>query len=303
MIAHVWGVQEFAILNTCNRVELIAVVNQSAVVERVLCRLLRFDQLPTHDFYCKSGRDAFSHLALVSAGLLSQTPGENHIVAQVKQAVADAVELGWAGAMMQQWLSQALHLSKHIRAEVAPILHAREIESLALDYLMAHLDSAQGKRLVVLGTGVVGRSLVKRAVHCGYLVSWCFHRNKPELDGLGDAAVNVADMTAMPELLAEADAVVCATASDQYVIDQGHAACFDSCRKTFVVDLAMPRNVAPELGLVGSTVRVADLDDLKHWFRRKCADMQRIFEISTAVIEDHSDLFEKLLAAFPDSDG
>ena len=65
-----------------------------------------------------------------------------------------------------------------------------------------------------------------------------------------------------------------------------------------VVDLAMPRNVAPELNGLAGSIRVVDLDDLKHWYRREVADMARIFEVSKEIVQQHKEMYEKLTQSF-----
>jgi glutamyl-tRNA reductase len=105
-------------------------------------------------------------------------------------------------------------------------------------------------------------------------------------------------MNEVRDNLASADVVLCATASEGHVLHMGHAPFFDQERCTVVVDLAMPRNVAPELDGVADSIRVLDLDDLKHWYRREKADMARIFEISNNVLEQHRDMYDKLLTSF-----
>ena len=62
MIHLIWGVHEFMILNTCNRIEVVAAVSQETGTCGILRRLLRFDQLPESAYYVKRGIDAFNHL-------------------------------------------------------------------------------------------------------------------------------------------------------------------------------------------------------------------------------------------------
>lgn len=299
MVAHVWGVQEFALLNTCNRIELIAVVTRSDAVEQLLACILGFNRLGDGEFYSKWDRDAFSHMAVLTAGLLSQTPGENHIVAQVKDAVSGAVERGWGSAMLQQWLSQILHLSKHIRNETAPHLHHQEIEDLTLSFLAPCVQRWPEAHVMVVGAGVIGSNLVANLVTCGCTVTWCYHRHRPELEAGMAEQVRLESMNGIRECLPQADVVICATSSEGHVLHMGHAPFFDQERETLVVDLAMPRNVEPALNGLGDAIRVVDLDDLKHRFRRERADMARIFEISTQVVAGHEELYAKLCEAFP----
>lgn len=298
MIAHVWGVHEFALLNTCNRVELLAVVSESEHLEDVVVQLMNFDHLSRDSYYIKSGEKAFSHFAVVTAGLLSQTPGEKHIVAQVKDAVTQAKDRGWAGAMMQEWLSSALHVSKHIRNDVADLLHVREIEDLCVLYLKATCENWPSVNVLVIGAGTVGRCVVEQLLGEACKVIWCYHRNRPELPEAWSDSVKMCCMNDLKEAIPQVDGVVCATSSNKPVLHAGHALFFDQDRTNIVVDLAMPRNVDHALNELSDSIKVADLDDLKHWYRREMADMDQIFKISTDAVAEHMGMYNKLLYSF-----
>jgi glutamyl-tRNA reductase len=300
MLMQIWGVHEFMILNTCNRIEVHVVVADHEETRLLLERLMGFDALDPSGYYIKRGMDAFGHSAVLLAGLLSQTPGENHIVAQVKDAVADAVEAGWAAGMIQGWLSSSLHVSKHIRKETQPLLRNFEIEDLCIDYLTAEYPACVESPLLVLGAGVVGSGIVKRflsRVPDGKCI-WCYHINRPEvLDDVSDR-ISLCDFNSLKEELSKVAAVVCATSSPGHVLHQGHALFLDQENDVSIVDLAMPRNVSPELNGITPNILVADLDDLKHWYRREAADMSKIMECSSRITSEHQEMYDKLTSSF-----
>lgn len=300
MLMQVWGIHECMILNTCNRIELHIVAADDPDTHRVVERLMGFHSLDQSGYYVKKGMEAFRHSAMLLAGLLSQTPGENHIVAQVKEAVADAVDSGWAAGMMQGWLSSALHVAKHIRAETQPLLRDFEIEDLCLDYLAAETAVLEEDTLMILGTGIVGEGVLKRFLERspeGQCI-WCYHRQKPTLPDGSEPRVRICDFNALRDELAHASTIVCATASPGHILHLGHAPFLDQESQVTIVDLAMPRNVAPDLDGVSASIHVADLDDLKHWYRREGADMTEIMERSVRTATDHRDMYDKLTSSF-----
>jgi glutamyl-tRNA reductase len=300
MLMQIWGIHEFMILNTCNRIELHVVAADHEETRLLLERLMGFDGLNPSGFYVKRGMDAFRHSAVLLAGLLSQTPGENHIVAQVKNAVADAVERGWGAGMLQGWLSSSMHVAKHIRAETQPLLRDFEIEDLCLDYLVSEQSEFLEAPLMVLGAGVVGCGVVKRflARSPRGTCIWCYHVNRPDIAEDVTDRITLCDFNALRDKLASASAIVCATSSPGHVLHQGHAPFLDQEHEVSIVDLAMPRNVAPELDGVTSSIHVVDLDDLKHWYRREAADMSQIMERSYRITTEHQEMYEKLTSSF-----
>jgi len=296
MLMHVWGIHEFVLLNTCNRVELLAVVSREAVIDNLLKRILAFFHLDSDQYYVKRGFDAFQHLAVMSAGLLSQTPGENHIVSQIKEALDYARESGWSAGMMDEWISSALHVSKRIRSEIRDLLHGFEIEDLCIKYIQSECASMRGKRALVIGTGTIGTGTVRQLADKGVVCEWCYHVNRPESPDMKNVSVH--SLNDIRTLLPEVDMVICATSSSAYVIHKGHAPLVDQEKEVLIVDLSIPRNVEPGLNGLTENLKVADLDDLKHWYRREAADMSRIQEISNGIAEDHRNRYERIIESF-----
>ncbi len=164
MLMGVWGLHEFMLLNTCNRVELLAVARPGADVEELLKDTMDLDRVRSDQCYVKRGVEAFEHMVLTTAGLLSQTPGEYHIVSQVKEALAWATEAGWASGLMQEWMSHVLHVSKDIRNVTSELLRGFEIEDLCLEYIDAECNDLSKQRVLVLGAGTVAEGTVRRLV-------------------------------------------------------------------------------------------------------------------------------------------
>jgi len=298
MIANLSGVHEFILLNTCNRVELIAVLSQAPEINNLLKRIFGFDKINETNYYEKFGFDAFSHLAAVTAGLRSQVPGEHHIVAQVKEAVNLAEEQNWADGMMQDWVSSALHLSKDIRKITAPILHGFEIEDLGIDYLKAEYQNFSDKTVMIIGTGVIGKGLVRRAIEAGCNCYWSYHSNKPEIPPEWQKKIRLFSLNELRERLPSADIVICATSNSGYVLHKGHAPFFDQEKEITIIDLSIPRNVEPEIHNVMPGLKVLDLDDLKHWYRKETVDMTEIFKLANSIIDKHKNRYDKIINSF-----
>lgn len=300
MLMHVWGIHEFMLLDTCNRVELLAVKSRNAGTREVLLRILGFDRMPSDQYYVKRGFDAFEHAALLTAGLLSQMPGENHIVAQVKDALTLATERGWSGGMMAEWMAAALHVSKDIRRQMPAVSGQGEIEDACVGYL-AETNASAGVRIVVLGTGVVGRGVVRRLVAAGRTCEWVYHRNAPPNDGIPQG-VRLRPWNEIAACLRQADVVIAATASREPVLDPSTAAAFGAGRPVLLLDLATPRNIDPALITALPHARLADLDVLKAWQWRKAGSLEPVLESSQATIVEHRAMYEAIIESFQNRD-
>lgn len=300
MLSQIWGVHEYMVLNTCNRIELHAVGALDDDRVNLLRRVLGLDRLTEGQSYLKHGVDAFEHTCALCAGLLAQMPGENHIVAQMKQALEFAVTAGWAAGMMREWMSAVLHVSKEVRQDVLPHLQGREIEDLAVDYLAAQRKDSAGLRLLILGTGKTGSGFLTKILlgFSNLEIDWCYHRNCPVLPLECGQQVHLFGMEALNDRLAKADVVVSAMTADEYVITSDHASVFSHNRPVLLVDLAMPRNIDAALGDMFPSVTLIDLDGLKHWHRREQIDLPHLRRLCHDRVLAHIEYYEKLITSF-----
>ncbi len=291
MVMHIWGIHEFMLLNTCNRIELIAVVSQSNGIEDILKKILGFEKIDKNDFYIKYGMEAFEHLATSAAGLLSQTPGEKHIVSQLKEAIKIAKEKNWAGSIMQEWIDSTLHISKQIRKKVEPIFHQVEIEGLAIKYLKTEYESLKNKNVLIIGTGEIGQGVLASIKDESDCINWCYHKNIPEKSD----NIKIYSLNEIRNILPEIDIVISATASSVPIIHRGHAPFFDISRKINMIDLSIPRNISNDLKDLMANITIMDLDDLKHWHRRENCDMSEVYTMSKKIIKEHSNRYQKII--------
>lgn len=298
MLMQIWGVHEFMLLNTCNRVEIIAIVSREAGTNGILRHALGFDRLAATQYYLKRGAEAWEHTALVCAGMYSQTPGETHIAGQLKAAVETAVEHGWAAGLIREWISAALHLSKHIKNEIVIPVRGCEIEDCALRYVRETVPALETKTILILGTGEVGQGLLRDAAACAGRIIWCYHRNRPSLPEHITAPVELCTFNELKDRLREADVILCAVDAEKPVIHCGHAPFFDSEKDVLLVDLGMPRNIDPALDAIDSSARRIDLDSLKQWFLNESPDMNAVLQNCRSVILNHREDYERLINRF-----
>lgn len=292
MISLISGVHEFMLLNTCNRVELIGVGSPDTITEGTLIRLMGFNGLSKSSYYVKKGKEAYRHFAVMTSGLLSQTPGENHITAQVKEAFEVSESAGWAGKTIRESLNAALHLSRHIRTAVSPMLKPTEIESLCKLYIDKEFGDIKDRNVLLVGTGMVGESLMRELTGSGARIFWCYHRQMPTMPE-GSENVTLVQLNNLKEHLPNTDLLITAVSAEHPILHTGHAAFFDPDREFTAIDLSIPRNIAAELVTMIPQMNLIDLDDLKHWYRREACDMTRIMQVVADVLDEHTELYEK----------
>ena len=298
MLMHAWGLHEFMVLNTCNRIEVLGIMARHDGAIHMLERILGFDHVRPGEYYIRQGFEAFEHVALLTSGLLSQTLGENHIVSQFKDSLTEAVEEGWAGPALQEWNFAALHLSKKIRALTAGQLPTLEVEDVCLDYLDRNDVAWARKPVLVLGTGVVGTGLVERLCRRGVAVDWWYHAHKPELRPEWGRRVRLDTLARVPGGLGAYRTVFCATGSPDPILRADQAAAFDPAADVMIVDLSTPRNVDSNLDGATPRLHVIDLDTLKYWFNRELVTGGSWLDQSRQAIGDNREWYEKIVNSF-----
>lgn len=253
LIKQLSGVQEFMVINTCNRVEIVAVASsvtrQTGIIPHVL-------NLPK-EHYTYVGKAAFDHLTLVLSGMKSQVLGEFHIVNQIKMCVNEAETAGWMRGILKEWFMLALRTSRAIRHDFEPLLKVREIETICQNYLHEHGKLRPGMTFVVAGTGMIGKALIAWGLQQNFNCISLYHHNVlPKRLG-----VQSLQLEAWQIALSQADIFVSAIDVTEPYFDTSHSS-------ALVIDLGAPRNIA-------STGSLIDLDHLKHLYRSKTGVLEQ----------------------------
>jgi len=249
----------------------------------LLRRLTGLDRLSSEEQFVFRGYEAFRHLVRVTAGLESSLLGENHIVSQVKDALAEAAANGWSGPAISRSGDEVIRVAKSVRSSVEGLLHVAEIDQVAVRYLNVHGGLDANTHVLVIGTGMVGRGAVAALARTGAQVTWAYHRNRPDVSAIVGRAPAVIQMDGLPSSLATADIVLSAVDSARPVVTpEMRAAVAD--RNVLFVDLGVPRNIDPFFDDWGHGVTVADLDALKLWHRVKTGTLNEVRARADAVI-------------------
>jgi glutamyl-tRNA reductase len=286
------GLSEFAVLNTCNRVEIYGVAAQAEAVARLqaaLCALNQMDatvfeqiRIELHD------RPAIQHLLEVAAGIDSQMVGETEILGQVKDAYAAAQTRGTTGPVLNRVFQKTFQAAKHVRTHTAIGEGQISVASVAVDLAVKIFGDLRRCRVLVLGAGEIGektaRAFKSRAVGEMAVTS----RRLQRAEDLARAfATRAIPFERVAEALPDFDIAVCSTAAPQAVVTRAMAASAmrrRAVRPLFLIDLAMPRNIDPG---------VADLPNV---FLYNLDDLAKIAEENLALRQAETERVRALLA-------
>jgi glutamyl-tRNA reductase len=284
---------ESAILSTCNRTELYAVLRQAGEESLLVQFLSQEHHLPeaefVHHLYRHHDLEAVRHLFRVSAGLDSLVIGEPQILRQVRDAFAMAVECGATGTLLNALFRAAITTGKRARAETDIGRGGFSIGHAAVDLARSIFGSLKGATVLILGAGKMSELTAKHLVSHGtrfVLVTNRTHEKACLLASrLGGNAIRYEEF---PEALAQADIVISSTASPVPIIHRETVLPVLRRRRgrpLFFIDIAVPRDIAPEVGDLDN-VFLYDIDDLEEvvqeMARERAGEAQRV----EAIIEE-----------------
>lgn len=264
------AVREVVILSTCNRTEIYCDLDETAaagVVLHWLCELHRLDIAEVSDAsYLHLHAEAVRHLMRVACGLDSMVLGEPQILGQLKTSYAQAKALGTTGAALNRLFEQAFAVAKKVRTQTAIGENPVSVAYAAVAMARHIFTDLSRNRALLIGAGktieLVARHLQEAGVREMIVVNRTLARAEQLASLVGGQASVLSDL---PDLLHQADIVIASTASPLPVLGKGTVERALKRRKhkpMFMVDIAVPRDIEPEVGDLDD-VYLYSIDDLR----------------------------------------
>ena len=267
-------VLEGAILSTCNRIEVYAVVSKFHGGAQDLRNFLaEFCHVAPEDFvdhlYTYHEEGAVRHLFRVGSGIDSMVVGESEILGQVRRAFGIGADEGMVGRYLGRAFQQALRVGKRSRTETAIGRNPVSVSSAAVELARKAFpeQSLAGKRVLVVGAGKMGKLAMRALAHAGASDVTIVNRTEERAERLaGEFEARSLSFDQLGEALAEADIVLSSTTAPQTVIDRKMVDTALERRgegsSLLLVDIAVPRDVESDVVDIPGVV-VRDLDDLR----------------------------------------
>ena len=294
-------IDEAVIFSTCNRVEILARVddpdNAVETIKRFLgeTRKVSRDQIDQHT-YCLSGADAVRHLFRVAAGLDSMILGEPQILGQVKQAYLLAKRHDATGPVLDRLLQQGLAAAKRIRTETGISRNAVSVAAAAVNLARQIFGELGGRKALLIGSGKMIRLVVKHLMSHGVteisVTSRTYDHALALAESCGGSAVHWDEGLSR---LSTVDIVVSCTGSPRTILSPETVT--QALRKRrgeplFVIDLAVPRDVDPDVHRIDN-VYVYDIDGLQSVVDANHQDRRRAAEVAQRMIEREVEAFDR----------
>jgi glutamyl-tRNA reductase len=295
------GVSELVALSTCNRTEFYW--TGSSVPP--LSFFQEIFGLPPDDMkelslslYTKSGLEVARHVFEVACGMDSMVLGETQILNQVKRAYERSRERALTDTALNLLFQKTFEVAKKVHTQTRLAAQRPSVPSAALKLTEAIFDDLREVPILVIGTGEIAQvtveSLKKRGARNIFFVSRTKERVKIWEERHPGAEVTT--MENLDGLLKRADIVISCTHTEDPVLTADKVRSIMPLREhknrpLLLLDLGIPRNIAPEAGKIGQ-VYLHDIDDLQKVVEKSRsrleAEMVKAREIIGEVLADYA---------------
>jgi glutamyl-tRNA reductase len=285
------GANEATILSTCNRTELYCRLEQAAE-KRAVEWFCDFHRLTTSSvephLYLLPGDQAVKHAFRVASGLDSMVLGEPQILGQMKEAFAAAHKAGATGKILNRLFQQTFSVAKQVRTDTAIGASAVSVAFAAVTLAKQIFTHLSQRTVLLIGAGetieLAARHLQEQEV--GHII--VANRTVERAQLLADTCAGEAiSLTEMPERLSEADIVISSTASQLPILGKGaveRALKIRKHRPMFMVDIAVPRDIEPEVGDLDD-VYLYTVDDLQQVVQQNMQSRQEAAKEAEKIID------------------
>jgi glutamyl-tRNA reductase len=298
-------ISEGLIVSTCNRVEVLAAtrgVNGDEGAARISSFLSETRRLPDNflgkHLYTHANEEAVRHMFRVASSLDSMVVGEPQVLGQVRRAYSNAVTAGTAGRVLHRLVHHALHVAKRVRTETGIAASAVSISFTAVELGRKIFGSLKGTTVLVIGAGEMAELAAQHLASAGAARILVTNRTTETAEQLAQKIKGTAlDFTTLPAHLAEADIIICSTASGGYVVTEEMAREALSARRqrpAFFIDISVPRNVDPAVGKLDNLF-VFDVDDLEAVVASNIREREREAERAELIVESEVMQFQQAL--------
>src|SRR6056297_689025 len=293
------GVEECAIVSTCNRTELY-VAGAEASIPMLTDWLHDWHGVAgdtyRRELYGHADNAAVTHLLTVTSGMDSMVLGEPQITGQVKQAWTAARESGTLGPILDRLFQHAFQTAKLVRTETGIGHNPVTLPFAALK--LAHQIHGDIRRVgaLMVGAGEMIEDCCRHFAGQGLTRMTIANRSPQRAERLAaEFAARAIGLDELAEALPNHDVVVASTASPEPVVTAGmirEALRQRRRRPLFVLDLSVPRNVEPEIAEL-EDVYLYTIDDLREIAQRGHQKRLAALDSARRIVAAQTEAFQR----------
>jgi glutamyl-tRNA reductase len=294
------GLREYYLLSTCNRVELLLIAEQGAMVEELIIRFLfgnQFSPQECHQYlYILRGQEAVHHLFMVAASLDSMVIGEAQILGQLKEAYRYAAQFNCTGPLLNKLLHKSFSVAKRVRTETSIGSSAVSISYAAVQLAKKIFGNLGNKKVMLIGAGemaeLAAEHLVGQGVESVVVANRTLARAIDLAKRFNGRAVSMEELIGQ---LQHVDIIISSTGATGLILKKEDVKPVMRSRMNrplFFIDIAVPRDLDPKLAEL-ENIYLYDIDDLSSVVEGNKAERDKEAVKATRIVDEETLKFER----------
>ena len=262
------GVDEAVLLSTCNRTEFYVITSDGGRdrLQDWLRDERSLDPGFANSLFTLDTEEAIRHIFRVACGLDSMVLGETQVLGQLKDAFRSAQQAGTVGQHLGRLFQHTFSVAKKVRTDTEIGANPVSIASASVRLAQQFFAGFEKHTALLVGAGVtielVAKHLVGKDIGRLFVANRDVERARNLASKFGGYAVPLSELEGT---LPEADILITSTAAPEAIITANMVKAAMKTRKhkpVFAVDIAVPRDIEPEVAKVRD-VFLYTIDDLQ----------------------------------------
>ncbi|MFB5598132.1 MAG: glutamyl-tRNA reductase [Nitrosopumilaceae archaeon] len=260
------GLDECAIIQTCNRIELFGTGKEYDVekIKKTWASLAGLEEnVFKEHLELSENEEVLHHLLKLTSGLDSMVIGEEQILGQIKNAITAARTTKTSGAHLNTLFDKAIRIGTRIRNSTGLNQGGISVGSMAVKLAEENIDDLKSKQILLIGTGEVSTLAAKSLRKRGYnffVTSRTLERSKAFSETLGGNPIKFEEVISG---FKNFDVIIVATTAPYFLVtfERISEAMKENKNGMMILDLSNPRTVDEKVATIGG-IKLMNLDQI-----------------------------------------
>ena len=285
------SLNEAVILSTCNRTEIYLVTDlPEKILIKFITEVFDYDESVEEYLYKFDDVECIRHLFNVASSLDSLVIGEGQILSQVKAAYSIAKENSATSTILNTLFNRAIATGKQVRTDTKIAYNSVSVSYAAVELAKKEIGNLQNKKALIFGAGKMAQLTIRHLISHGITKIFIANRHIERAEELAEKingeAVEWSDAL---KVAVDVDVIVTSTGAPHYVVKSAQT--FELMkkrgeRKLFIIDIAVPRDVEPEVGEIEG-VKLYNIDNLEAVIDEHISQRREEAKFAKKIIDDN----------------
>ncbi len=291
------------ILSTCNRTEVY--MSGSHLHQKLDGIRSRLDQVKNCSIYSDKNvtyeyfsDEAIRHFFKVISGMDSQIIGEVQIVTQVKDSYNLAHQSGNSDTLINRLFNFGMQVQKKVLNETFLSDGTVSVSFAGVELARKIFNQLHDRDIALVGAGKTAELAAFHFKEAGVNNIHVVNRTLSKAEELASKFQGKAyGLEDLSHVLEKVDIVISATASQEYVVTSSLISPKSKHRHTFLIDLAIPRDIDPQISEIDG-VYLYNLDDLNGIVENNLEKRKKEIPKATKIVEEFLREFQDWMSVY-----